>query len=96
MKAHEIIEAVGATLVQRGQQNGYDQAEERSAAEIARLYKSKHPDANVNEQQVWQMMICLKEVRLRRQLENGSDPTDTLIDLVGYTILLAECLTEEK
>lgn len=95
MKAHEIIEAVGATLTQRGQQNGYDQAEERSAAEVARIYQSKYPDTNVNEQQVWQMMICLKEVRLRRQLANGSDPTDTLIDLVGYTILLAECLTEK-
>lgn len=27
--------------------------------------------------------------------DNGSDPTDTLIDLIGYTVLLAECSTEK-
>lgn len=94
MKAHEIIEAVGATLTQRGQQNGYDQAEERSVAEIVRLFNQK-TGRDLSEREAWEFLRCLKEVRLRRQLENGSDPTDTLIDLVGYTILLAECLTEK-
>lgn len=94
MKANEMIEAVAATIIQRGVQNGYDHKEERSAAEIARLLNAKYED-NKTEESIWRMLIALKEVRLKRQLENGSDPTDTLIDLIGYTVLLAECLTEK-
>lgn len=94
MKANDIIVSVGMTLSERGQQNGYDQAEERSAAEIARLFNQK-TGRDLSEREAWEFLRCLKEVRLRRQLDNGRDPTDTLIDLVGYTILLAECLTEK-
>lgn len=98
MKANEILEAVAATITQRGAQNGYDKKEERSAAEIARLYNIKRVRKYeaIGEVEVWEMLRCLKEVRLHRQLENGSDPTDTLIDLIGYTVLLAECLTEKQ
>ncbi len=95
MKANEILEAVAATITQRGAQNGYDKKEERSAAEVARLFNAKH-GLRLDESDVWETLRCLKEVRLSRQLENGSDPTDTLIDLIGYTVLLAECLTEQK
>lgn len=95
MKANDILEAVAATITQRGAQNGYDNKEERSAAEIARLFNQKTGGA-LTESDAWAFLRCLKEVRLRRQLENGSDPTDTLIDLIGYTVLLAECLTEES
>lgn len=95
MKANEILEAVAATITQRGAENGYDKKEERSAAEIARVFNAKH-GPKLGEAEVWEMLRCLKEVRLRRQLENGSDPTDTLIDLIGYTVLLAECLTGKK
>lgn len=95
MKAHEILDAVSATIIQRGQQNGYDQQEERSAAEIARLFCAKSGEGEgISERRVWELLRCLKEVRLKRQLANGNDPTDTLIDLIGYTVLLAECLTE--
>ncbi len=98
MKANDILEAVAATITQRGAQNGYDKKEERSAAEIARLFNDKMDRVcdGLGEAEVWEMLRCLKEVRLRRQLENGSDPTDTLIDLIGYTVLLAECLTEKS
>lgn len=97
MKANEILEAVAATITQRGAQNGYDKKEERSAAEIARLFNVKwEGSGDITEAGVWEVLRCLKEVRLKRQLENGSDPTDTLIDLIGYTVLLAECLTEKK
>lgn len=94
MKAHEILEQASATLKQRGEQNGYDKKEERNMAEIVRLFNQK-ADSNLNEAAGWQFMICLKEVRLTRQLENGGDINDTLVDLISYTALLAESLTEK-
>lgn len=93
MKAHVILETVAKTLTQRGTSSGYDKQEERSAAEIARVIEVK-TGMPMSEAGVWEVMIALKEVRLKRQLSNGSDPTDSLIDLIGYTALLAECLTE--
>lgn len=95
MKANEILEAVAATITQRGEQNGYDKKEERSAADIARLFNEK-TGHSLTEAGAWEFLRSLKEVRLRRQIINGSDPTDTLIDLIGYTVLLAECLTEKQ
>ncbi|MEG2376865.1 MAG: DUF6378 domain-containing protein [Clostridia bacterium] len=94
MKAHVILETVAKTLTQRGTANGYDKQEERSAAEVARILNAKY-GKNMTDVGVWKMLIALKEARLNRQLANGSDPTDTLIDLIGYTALLAECLTEK-
>lgn len=94
MKAHVILETVAKTLTQRGTANGYDKQEERSAAEIARVIGVK-TGKPMTEAGVWEVMRALKEVRLKRQLANGSDPTDSLIDLIGYTALLAECLTEK-
>lgn len=94
MKAHEILAKASETITQRGTENGYDQEEERSAAAIAQLLNAKYGYSE-KEEWVWRTLICLKEVRLQRQLENGTDPTDTLIDLIGYTALLAECLTEK-
>lgn len=94
MKAHVILETVAKTLTQRGTSNGYDKQEERSAAEVARILNAKY-GKNMTDVDVWKMLIALKEARLNRQLANGSDPTDTLIDLIGYTALLAECLTEK-
>ena len=95
MKAHVILETVAKTLTQRGTANGYDKQEERSAAEIARVFNEKTSGAKLTENGVLEVMRALKEVRLKRQLVNGIDPTDTLIDLIGYTALLAECLTEK-
>lgn len=94
MKAHVILETVAKTLTQRGTANGYDKQEERSAAEVARILNAKY-GKNMTDVDVWKILIALKEARLNRQLANGSDPTDTLIDLIGYTALLAECLTEK-
>lgn len=90
MKAQDIIKTVADTLQQRGVENGYDSGEERSAAAIAELFNAK-TGHNLSEADAWSFLICLKEVRLRRQLLNGSNPTDTLIDLVSYQALLAEC-----
>ena len=95
MNAHEILTKVAETITQRGNDNGYDKQEERSATEIALLMKVKYGTEH-SEESVLRTLIALKEVRLNRQLSNGVDPTDTLIDLIGYTALLAECLTEKN
>lgn len=95
MKAQELLEKAIATMEQRGQQNGYDSKQERSASEIANLF-AWHTDKVISEADAWRFLICLKEVRLKRQLENGGDIVDTLVDLLSYQALLAECLTEEK
>lgn len=93
MKAHEILQKAIDTIGQRGQQNGYDTKEERSAAAVARLW-NWHTDKHMSEEEAWRFLICLKEVRLKNQIANGSDFSDTLVDLVSYQALLAECLTE--
>lgn len=95
MKANDALQATLATLELRGRQNGYDKQEERSAADIANLF-NWHTDKTISEAEAWRFMICLKEVRLKRQRENGGDITDTLIDLISYTALLAECITEKS
>lgn len=94
MKAHELLQQSAYTLTQRGEQNGYDKKEERSAAEIAALFNLK-TGHSLTEADAWRFMICLKEVRLKRQLENGGDTKDSMIDLISYQALLAECLTGE-
>lgn len=89
MKADEILQKARDTLKQRGQENGYDKHEERSAAAIAKRFSAKtgFPISDIN---AWEFLIALKEIRLERQLENGADISDTLIDLVAYTALWAE------
>lgn len=94
MKAHDFLQRSNETMSERGSQNGYDSQEERSAAAIAALFNAK-TGHNLSEADAWSFLICLKEVRLRRQLLNGSDPTDTLIDLVSYQALLAECMSKQ-
>lgn len=94
MKAHDLLQESAYTLSQRGEQNGYDKKEERSAADIAALFNAK-TGHDISEADAWQFMICLKEVRLKRQQENGGDIKDTMIDLISYQALLAECLLNE-
>lgn len=91
MNVYQILDASKSTLSQRGAENGYDQQEERSAADVAALFNQK-TGHNLTEADAWQFLICLKEVRLKKQLLNGSDPSDTLVDLISYNGLLAECL----
>lgn len=94
MKAHEILQQAAYTMQERGTQNGYDSQEERSAAEVARLFNAK-TGYNLTETDAWEFLICLKEVRLKRQISNGSDMSDTLTDLVAYRALHAESLLSE-
>lgn len=39
MKAQDILQKAIDTIGQRGQENGYDTKEERSAADVARLWR---------------------------------------------------------
>ncbi len=94
MKAQELLQESAYTLTQRGEQYGYDKKEERSAAEVAALFNLK-TGHSLTEVDAWQFMICLKEVRLKRQRKNRGDIKDTMIDLISYQALLAECLPNE-
>ena len=94
MKANELLESAAAVLKQRGEQNSYDKKDERSMADIVRLFALK-TGVVLSEADGWEFMICLKEVRLQRQRVNGGGMEDTLKDLLGYHALKAECLTEK-
>lgn len=78
-----------------GAQNGYDRKQEKSAPKIATIYNAKK-GANLTTLDVWDLLICLKEARLEAILVNGSDPTDTLVDLISYSALKAEQILNDR
>ncbi|WP_252493010.1 DUF6378 domain-containing protein [Escherichia coli] len=94
-KATDLLRLAAETIEQRGKQNGYDRKEEKSAPKIATIYNAKK-SANLTPLDVWDLMICLKEARLEAILVNGSDPTDTLVDLISYSALKAEQILTER
>ncbi|HGX9097999.1 hypothetical protein [Escherichia coli] len=53
-------------------------------------------NANLTPLDVWDLMICLKEARLGAILVNGTDPLDTLIDLIAYNALKAEQILADR
>lgn len=93
--AADLLRLAAETIEQRGKQNGYDRKQEKSAPKIATIYNAKK-GANLTPLDVWDLMICLKEARLEAILVNGSDPTDTLIDLISYSALKAEQVLTER
>lgn len=95
MKAEEILQLALKTLKERGNENGYDKKEERTAPKIATIYNAKK-GANLTPLDVWDLMICLKEARLGTILANGSDPLDSLIDLIAYNALKAEQILADR
>lgn len=95
MKANEILQHAMGALSQRGKDNGYDKKEERSAARIAALVNAK-TGANNTDVDAWRWLLSLKEARLESQIQNGSDPTDTIIDMVAYAALLGESILERR
>ncbi|MFE8364835.1 DUF6378 domain-containing protein [Escherichia coli] len=94
-KATDLLRLAAETIEQRGKQNGYDKKEEKSAPKIATIYNAKK-GTNLTTLDVWDLMICLKEARLGAILSNGSDPLDTLIDLIAYNALKAEQILTER
>ncbi|HFF9033309.1 TPA: DUF6378 domain-containing protein [Escherichia coli] len=95
ISAADLLRLAAETIEQRGKQNGYDRKEEKSAPKIATIYNAKK-GANLTPLDVWDLLICLKEARLEAILVNGSDPTDTLIDLISYSALKAEQVLTER
>lgn len=93
--AADLLRIAAETIEQRGKQNGYDRKEEKSAPKIATIYNAKK-GTNLTPLDVWDLMICLKEARLEAILANGSDPTDTLVDLISYSALKAEQILTER
>lgn len=93
--AADLLRIAAETIEQRGKQNGYDRKEEKSAPKIATIYNAKK-GANLTPLDVWDLLICLKEARLEAILANGSDPTDTLVDLISYSALKAEQVLTER
>lgn len=94
-KAAELLRLAAETIEARGEQNGYDRKEEKSAPKIATIYNAKK-GTNLTPLDVWDLLICLKEGRLEAILSNGSDPLDTLIDLIAYNALKAEQILTER
>ena len=94
-KATDLLRLAAETIEQRGKQNGYDKKEEKSAPKITTIYNAKK-GANLTPLDVWDLMICLKEARLGAILSNGSDPLDTIIDLIAYNALKAEQILTER
>lgn len=93
--AADLLRLAAETIEQRGKQNGYDRKQEKSAPKIATIYNAKK-GANLTPLDVWDLMICLKEARLEAILANGSDPTDTLVDLISYSALKAEQILNDR
>ncbi|HFI7982086.1 TPA: DUF6378 domain-containing protein [Escherichia coli] len=93
--AADLLRLAAETIEQRGKQNGYDRKEEKSAPKIATIYNAKK-GTNLTPLDVWDLMICLKEARLEAILVNGSDPTDTLVDLISYSALKAEQILNDQ
>lgn len=93
--AADLLRLAAETIEQRGKQNGYDRKQEKSAPKIATIYNAKK-GANLTPLDVWDLMICLKEARLEAILVNGSDPTDTLVDLISYSALKAEQILNDR
>lgn len=93
--AADLLRLAAETIEQKGKQNGYDRKQEKSAPKIATIYNAKK-GANLTPLDVWDMLICLKEARLESILVNGSDPADTLVDLISYNALKAEQILNDR
>lgn len=94
MKPNDILQAVAETLAQRGDQNGYDKGEERSAAKMAAVFNAI-TGKNLTESDAWLFLMSLKLVRIETQISTGrGDIEDSCKDLIGYAALRAESLTK--
>lgn len=93
MKAREFLAKATEVLTERGGQYESGQ-EENSMAEIVSLHADLTPDqlSELTELEGWFFMLALKLVRLRKSIEQDKASEDSIVDLLGYTAKLGECL----
>jgi len=83
-KPAEFLQEAITTQQQRGKQAGYDNGEERSAAQIAEVFNAL-TGHQLTEQDAWLFLICLKLVRSCKKYQH-----DSIVDLCGYASLYGE------
>jgi len=86
MKATHFLNEATETQAQRAADHNYGEQGERTAAHIARIFNAI-TGRNLKERDIWAMLLALKLAR--NEAAPGCE--DTLIDLVSYASLLAEC-----
>lgn len=90
MNASEILKAALSTLEKRGRE--YDNTglkKERSAPKIRDLFEETTGRC-LSEREVWVFLQCVKRARLH----TTPGHEDSLVDLVAYTALEAEAMSE--
>lgn len=83
--ACDILYECRKLIIQRGEQNGYDNGRERSAAKIAEVFNALK-GTSLSEKDVWDLLLVLKLVRAQTSTGN-----DSRRDMVSYAALGAEC-----
>lgn len=89
LSPRDFLDEAIRTVDQRGNDNGYDKGQERSAAKIAAVFNTL-TGKDLSEADVWTLLIVLKLVRNDRKYK-----VDNIVDLAGYVSLLGECLNNE-
>ncbi len=80
------MKLAASTVGDRGTENGYDAGQERSGQKIAEVFNAL-TGHQLKESDVWTLLIVLKLVRNQRKFK-----LDNIVDLIGYSGLLGECL----
>lgn len=86
MKSTHFLNEAIETQAQRAADHNYGEQGERTAAHVARIFNAI-TGRNLKERDIWAMLLALKLARN----EAAPGGYDTLIDLVSYASLLAEC-----
>lgn len=86
MKSTHFLNEAIETQAQRAADHNYGEQGERTAAHVARIFNAI-TGRNLKERDIWAMLLALKLAR--NEAAPGGE--DTLIDLVSYASLLAEC-----
>ena len=98
MKARSFLETAIEALATRGREYEAGQ-EENSMAEIVELHGKLIVDSGwggLDELEGWFFMLALKLVRLRKSIQQGKASKDSIVDLLGYTAKMGECLFADE
>lgn len=85
-----FMKLAASTVGDRGTENGYDDGQERSAQKVAEVFNAL-TGHQIKESDVWTLLIVLKLVRNQRKFK-----LDNIVDLIGYSGLLGECLDRDS